>query len=140
MTFTQDGEPPEGTFSAVQPPWKTSPREALAIPPVLQAPLPAISSNQSNSTAQLPIPNFEGANLSPVCTTNGLNTIVVHFIRTEGDLPRMRADNSLLIDAVNDNGLLATGKIKIFTDGENVNGYTSIRGIFFLCLHFCFSM
>lgn len=102
----------------------------LYIPPEVQAPfnLSEVHNNNTNTTAQNAIPVYSGADMSPACTTDGKNTIIVHFVKPDGNLPKLQIDNSQLKDATNDNGLLGTGIINLYADGESINGLTSIKG------------
>ena len=74
------------------------------------------------------VPAVTIARTNAACNTSGLRMMVVTFETTHSDLPALIRDVSVLSDDVNSNGNLNTGVINIATDGEVLQGITSVKG------------
>lgn len=74
------------------------------------------------------VPTVTIAHTNEACNTSGNRMMVITFETTHADLPGLIRDVSVLSDDVNDSGNLNTGVINIATDGETMQGITSIKG------------
>lgn len=74
------------------------------------------------------VPHITKPLQNSACNTSGERTIVVTFETTHSDLPAIIPDVSVLSDDVNSNGNLNTGVINVATDGDILNGITSVKG------------
>lgn len=117
--FIQDGRPPPHILHHLQP-LKMLPEGA-----------PQWGNFSAKNRFQYNVPpvntTYHPIN-TPVCDTNGGQVAIVSFDAVHGDLPAMTADVSNLIDTQNGNGLIGSGSVKIYQDGETVLGVVSIRG------------
>jgi hypothetical protein len=102
--FSQDGPPPNGTLNYIQP--------TKIVP-------------QSPDVVYY---NETGVFDSVMCSSDGSQVVMVHFVSTPGSLPALRVNNTFLLDTVNFAGGLESGLINVFTDGMAVEGLTSIKG------------
>lgn len=81
-----------------------------------------------NVTSWAMVHSVTVARENSACNTSGIRMMVVTFETTHSDLPALIPDVSVLSDDVNANGNLNTGVINIATDGEVLQGITSVKG------------
>lgn len=84
-----------------------------------------IPNNDTNTTELNAIPNYEGAHINTFCQSSWINNAYIHFIGLNGDVPDITWRQWTLIR----NGRRGKGKIKGYTDGVEIDGVASIKGL-----------
>jgi hypothetical protein len=125
----------------------------------------ALQNSTLSATQKPPLPGFQGEPLNgffnvnnsfrfnynittkvqldtPVCKTDGTQTVIIQFDTTHGPLPPITGDNSQLFDTSFGLSGGGSGRINVFSGGASINGLRSLTGIYiyiyiYMNIHIC---